>query len=624
MQSNYGGTEIASALSLVYESLSKPLLRPVAVLLLTDGSAWDVPTCVEHTRSALATLPQPGNASSFIRVFTVGIGNGASSDTCESIARTGGGVAVYVKEGEALVGKCAKLVRAARMPEVKVEVDWRVQDTEAKPGEMLREDDDDDFIVMDNPDKAQASSTTATITTTSLFNDDHSVDHLSTGPSPRPNPTLPPPPLIQQAPLVVPSILPGTRIQIYAILRIPADMKNNHMLPIAIKIRGVVTTTGNLVELVVPVSPVLQSPSGLGSSSAFLHALAAKALIRDREQGKHAFPTSISASFETSTISDDAKAQLKGAYLEKDIVRLGTDYGLASKHTSFVAVDLREQKVVPASAVSVPGFGSNQEVGTSNPRFRNIKPSYNRYRDRDQERDKDRGAGTTVIGGGGRPGKTFSVSDSPSPSAMLRPTSLPTSSITSQFHTLERRGPLEKLSSVAGKTMGRPSQKHIKVHDNGRGLRLTSAMVVTVPHTIVTKSAPLTVPHTIVPKSTPLTGSTLIAAIARLQQWHGGFLLTTNLLQLLGKSLGLSQSLMSFDDFQQTLKNHGFDVDRERNVGATLLALVWMEKYGGEEVLDLREKTIEWLNEEVGQDRVRVLKEEIIRMLGSAVSHRDD
>lgn len=184
------------------------------------------------------------------------------------------------------------------------------------------------------------------------------------------------------------------------------------------------------------------------------------------------------------------------------------------------------------------------------------------------------------------------------------------SSIPTARGALGRRGPTD-LSSAAEKTIV-PLQK--KSRDSGRGERRLRGPIRLA-------SMRVTVPNTTLPEPAPLTGSTLIAAIARLQQWHGGFLLTTTLLHLLGDSLGLSQSLMSFDGFQQALKNHGFDADRECNVGATLLALVWMERYGGEEVLDLREKTSEWLNEEVGQDRARVLKEEIICMLGSAVPH---
>ncbi|KAF9070048.1 von Willebrand factor type A domain-containing protein, partial [Rhodocollybia butyracea] len=339
MQANYGGTEIASALQLVYDSLPKPLQRPVAVFLLTDGSAWDVSTCVENTLAARLAVSRPDNPKSYIRVFTVGIGSGASTDTCDSIARAGEGMAVYVKEGEPITGKCARLVRAARTPLVKVEVEWGMRSEEGvRSGKA---DIDDDFEMVEGP--STMSSTDPPKPTPgpiSLFGSDN---QLPTGPPPKPNPTPPPLPLIQQSPPTeIPSILPGTRTQIYAIVR---TSKSGEPLNKVIKIKGVVTTTGDPVELIVPVTRALSSsslPASLPNASSFIHVLAAKALIRDREQGKHSFPASVSALFTPGPNEQGdhtQKSDLKAAYLEKDVIRLGTRYNLASRYTSFVAVD---------------------------------------------------------------------------------------------------------------------------------------------------------------------------------------------------------------------------------------------------------------------------------------------
>ncbi|KAJ3759929.1 hypothetical protein EV360DRAFT_81639 [Lentinula raphanica] len=56
-----------------------------------DTIAWDVSTCVSYIETALSTLPQPNQSkfpkdpsSPFIHVFTVGICDRASSDTCDS------------------------------------------------------------------------------------------------------------------------------------------------------------------------------------------------------------------------------------------------------------------------------------------------------------------------------------------------------------------------------------------------------------------------------------------------------------------------------------------------------------------------------------------------------------
>ncbi|GAW08655.1 VIT-domain-containing protein [Lentinula edodes] len=210
MQADYGGTEIASALSLVYSSLPKPLARPVAVILLTDGSAWDVPTCVSHTQNAISALPIPQPDSndpvSFIRVFTVGIGDGASSDTCDSIARAGNGFAVYVKQGEPVAGKCARVVRAARTPMVvDVVVDW-TGDQGVDHGEQdgFEGVSNDDFEIVDNPGKGIQATTESLVpvSAVSLFNNDDDGDDKvmseATGPPPAPDPQLPPPPKIQQ------------------------------------------------------------------------------------------------------------------------------------------------------------------------------------------------------------------------------------------------------------------------------------------------------------------------------------------------------------------------------------------------------------------------------------------
>jgi hypothetical protein len=84
------------------------------------------------------------------------------------------------------------------------------------------------------------------------------------------------------------------------------------------------------VELNVPVSKLL-----VGDNKRILHTLAAKALITDREDGKHYF-----------SVSDP---HLETAYIEQDIIRLGTTYSLTSRHTSFVAVNRRPVDPSPSS-----------------------------------------------------------------------------------------------------------------------------------------------------------------------------------------------------------------------------------------------------------------------------------
>jgi hypothetical protein len=54
-----------------------------------------------------------------MRVFTVGIGDGASAETCDGIARAGRGSATYILTAEAsFLSRCVRLVLAARTPPI--------------------------------------------------------------------------------------------------------------------------------------------------------------------------------------------------------------------------------------------------------------------------------------------------------------------------------------------------------------------------------------------------------------------------------------------------------------------------------------------------------------------------
>lgn len=101
-------------------------------------------------------------------------------------------------------------------------------------------------------------------------------------------------------------------------------------------------------------------------------------------------------------------------------------------------------------------------------------------------------------------------------------------------------------------------------------------------------------------------------------------MLTVSLLHLLEDALNLIDVntrrplTLTVDKFEQRLVKHGVN----RDVGATLVALVWMERYGGDEGLDMREKAREWLSGEVGQDRSEGLKESILHMLGVEIARK--
>ncbi|KAJ3730950.1 hypothetical protein DFJ43DRAFT_461619 [Lentinula guzmanii] len=282
MQANYGGTEMAGALDAVFASLPSRLTRPVSIFLLTDGGVWGsiLQNCVAKVEKAITDRTSD---NAFMRVFTIGIGNGVSTETCDRIARAGGGTATYiVADNEQFIGKCTRLVRAARTPPiVDIKVTW------VTPQQNSQHD--------------------ATGQVINLFDPDADQDCGDLGP-------LAP---IMQAPGMIPSFYRSTRTQVYAI--VPNSIAVSHEL----KLTGRIPVTGACVELTIPLQRFCPFPTG----TAFLHTLAAKALIQDRED-----------------IEQGGGGNAKE--LQAEIIRLGITYKLTSRYTSLLAVDRRSRDVL--------------------------------------------------------------------------------------------------------------------------------------------------------------------------------------------------------------------------------------------------------------------------------------
>jgi len=114
MKADYGSTkQISKALSKAFDSLPSRLTRPVSIFLLTDGAAWDVHECISKTEAAIR---ERSTTENFLRVFTVGLGDGASTDTCDGIARAGRGMSTYIitPDQQTFLGQCKRLLAAAR------------------------------------------------------------------------------------------------------------------------------------------------------------------------------------------------------------------------------------------------------------------------------------------------------------------------------------------------------------------------------------------------------------------------------------------------------------------------------------------------------------------------------
>lgn len=116
IDASMGGTEILQPLKFVYSKKVKP---PYCrqIFLLTDGE-------VANTRDVIALVKS--NAKS-TRVFTFGMGSGASSSLIENVAAVSGGKPTFVKDSERLQAKVMSVMKCAMQPCVTdVTLQWQL------------------------------------------------------------------------------------------------------------------------------------------------------------------------------------------------------------------------------------------------------------------------------------------------------------------------------------------------------------------------------------------------------------------------------------------------------------------------------------------------------------------
>ncbi|KAI0634382.1 hypothetical protein C8Q77DRAFT_1055509 [Trametes polyzona] len=120
MSANMGGTEVGQVLQWVFNNRGGS--RNTAVIVLTDGDAQQVISLVTHAVQSAAAQ------SSALRVFCLGIGDGAAPALCEGIARAGNGVCFMTTRNESIKDRSSRLLLAAqtrpRGSASEITIDW--------------------------------------------------------------------------------------------------------------------------------------------------------------------------------------------------------------------------------------------------------------------------------------------------------------------------------------------------------------------------------------------------------------------------------------------------------------------------------------------------------------------
>ncbi|KAI0430368.1 von Willebrand factor type A domain-containing protein [Xylaria sp. FL1042] len=316
--SNYGGTEM-------YQPVEAAISRRFSditfdAIILTDGQIWD--------QENLFSMIEKASTDYKCRFFSLGIGSGASTSLVEGIATAGNGLSQFVTEGEKMDKKMVRLLKGALTPHID---DYNL--------EVKYKNNDDDYEIIESVKAApkiditvpQANRDENAQTPISFFDNkldadsDGDVIMMSTEADGNRFAHLPviSPPSILQAPCRVPPLYRFSRRTVYILL----DPSTYHKTPEAIILRA--TSPQGPLELEVKVEDI-----GNGET---IHQLAAKRAMSELEKS--------GGWLATATDKSDG-ALIKKKYdsrweeiVEREAVRLGVKYQIASKWCSFVAVE---------------------------------------------------------------------------------------------------------------------------------------------------------------------------------------------------------------------------------------------------------------------------------------------
>ncbi|CAH0042783.1 unnamed protein product [Clonostachys rhizophaga] len=338
---NYGGTEMYEPIKTVFEQRYKD--TSLAVFLLTDGKIWDQQRLFDLINNEV------GKPDANARIFTLGVGSGASTSLIEGVAQAGKGFAQAVLKSEKMDKKVIRMLKAALLPQISnYSLEITYQDTSALP--------EDDFVVieknMESLNRTAAEEEEKATPVISLYNKGLESEEDSSGDDGGPAAVdakydhLPPVdvPACIQTPTEIPPLYPFNRTTIYVLL--PASCPERKPKSILLK----ATCSHGPLEVEIPIVH-------LPEPSTTIHQLAARREMKELEEGRGWLAKAKNAEGELLRTKHDGRFS---DMVEREAVRIGTRFQVAGKWTSFIAVD--ELPDGSEQSVADEGFSQSQHA----------------------------------------------------------------------------------------------------------------------------------------------------------------------------------------------------------------------------------------------------------------------
>lgn len=327
---DYGGTEMVEPFRATVDRRYKDM--NLEVFLLTDGAIWDQARLFELVNEKVA------ESKGAVRVFSLGVGSGASTALIEGVARAGNGFSQTVADNEKMDKKVVRMLKGSLFPHITdYTLDIKYEKSETKAVET---EDDDDFEVVEKVmdalsirtlvEKEEEKEEKKPKEKISLFDSnvdadddtemadapnalDTKFDHLPTVAVPR----------YLQTPATIPPLFPFNRTTVYVLLSDSTPAQK----PKSVILRG--TSTRGPLELEIPIV-------NLADKATTIHQLAARKEVKELEEGRGWL---ILAKDGAGKLLKEKHEGHFSDMVEREAVRLGVEYQVGGKWCSFVAVE---------------------------------------------------------------------------------------------------------------------------------------------------------------------------------------------------------------------------------------------------------------------------------------------